>query len=231
VREDGGYSDVEVDRMWRGVLGAVGVAALLTLPAPAFGSGPPAMAVQHESTNGVFGSAEWQTQSQTRSSDVLVNVIRQRHGPPILDLAAVYDQLDRDGSVVDETFIVTDTSTGFQFSSDPTGLASADLAGRVPATICTHLFTTCRPGNVSLAVTWTGGGPITRGATTWRPDVEPGFGSLYLFDEHTSGSSRAAAATGTLNGHTLTAPTLVSATIGTERDGSVFVCLNDGCEN
>jgi hypothetical protein len=189
------------------------------------------MAVQHELTNGVFANAEWQTQDETRSSDVLVNVIRQRHGPSILDLTAAYDQLDPDGTVVDETFIVTDTTKGFQLSSDPTSLSSAALVGRVPVTICTHLFTICRAGTVSLAVTWTGSGAITRGATAWRPDVEPASGSLYLFNEHTSGSSRAAVATGTLNGHTLTLPSLASATIGTEHDGSIFVCLNDGCEN
>jgi hypothetical protein len=204
---------------------------LLTLPTAARANGPPTIAVQHDLTNGLFAGAEWQTQNQTRSSDVVVNVIRQRHGPSILDLTAAYDQLAPDGSVVDETFIVTDTTRGFQLSSDPTGLSSAALVGRVPVTICTHLFAICGPGAVSLAVTWSGGGPITRGATSWRPDVEPASGSLYLFNEHTSGSSRAAVATGTLNGHPLTASSLASATIGTERDGSIFVCLNDGCEN
>jgi hypothetical protein len=217
--------------MWRGMFGVVGVAALLMLPTPASASGRPTMAVQHELTNGGFAGAEWQAQNQTHSSDVVVNVVRQRQGPSLLDLTAVYDKLAPDGSVVDETFIVTETTKGFQFSSDPTGLSSAALAGRVPVTVCTHFFATCRLGTVSLAVTWTGGGAITRGATAWRPDVEPGSGSLYLFDEHTSGSSRAAVATGRLDGQTLTAPTLASATIGTERGGSIFVCLNDGCEN
>jgi hypothetical protein len=217
--------------MWRSVLGGLGVAALLTQPAAASATGRPTMAVQHELINGVFAGAEWQAQNRSRSSDVLVNVVRQRHGPPLLDLAATYDELDADGSVVDEKFIVTDTTQGFKFSTDPTGLSSAVLAGHVPVTICTHLSATCRPGTVSLAVTWTGAGAITRGDTAWRPDVEPAPGSLYLFDEHTSGSSRAAVATGTLDGHSLTAPSLASAAIGTERDGSIFVCLNDGCEN
>jgi hypothetical protein len=217
--------------MWQRIVGVAGAALLLVLPAAASASGPPTIAVQHQLTNGVFASAEWQTQSQTRSSDVLVNVIRQRRGPSVLDLAATYDELDSNGNIVDEMFVVTDTTEGFQLSGDPTGLDSARLAGRVPATICTHLFATCRPGTVSVAVTWTGTGPVTRGATAWRPDVEPASGSLYLFNEHLSGSIRAAGATGTLNGRALTAPALTSATIGTERDGSIFVCLNDGCED
>ena len=217
--------------MGRSVFGAVGAAALLTLPTSALASGPPTMAVQHELTNGVFATAEWQTQTPIRSSDVLVNVVRQRHGPSVLDLTAAFDQLDSNGSVVDETFLVTDTTKGFQLSSDPTGLSSAALVGRVPLTICTHLFTICRPGTVSLAVTWTVSGVITRGATAWRPDVEAASGSLYLFNEHMSGASRPAVATGTLNGHTLTLPSLASATIGTEHGGSILVCLNDGCEN
>lgn len=213
------------------LIAALGALALLMLPAGARASGKPEMAVQHELTNGVFASAEWQRQTPTSSSDILVNVLRQHHGPSILDLAAVYDTLDATGVVIDETFIVTDTTTGFRLSTDPTGLGSAALIGRVPVTICTHLFATCRPGTASLAVTWTGTGSVTRGATSWRPDVEPAAGSLYLFNERTSGSSRQAVATGTLNGHRLSATSLASATIGTVRDGSIFVCLNDGCEN
>jgi hypothetical protein len=217
--------------MWRIIGGVAGVALFLTLPTSALASGPPTIAVQHALTNGVFASAEWQTQSQTRSSDVLVNVIRQRHGPSVLDVAATYDLLDSNGNVVDETFIVTDTTAGFQLSDDPAGLNSAALTGAVPVTICTHLFASCRPATASIAITWTGNGPVTRGATAWRPDVEPASGSLYLFNEHLSGSTRAAGASGTLNGRTLTAPSLTSATIGTEQGGSIFVCLNDGCQN
>jgi hypothetical protein len=217
--------------MWQRIVGMAGLALSLALPAAAFANGPPTIAVQRQLTNGVFATAEWQTHRETRSSDVVVNVIRQRRGPSVLDLAATYDQLDSNGNVVDETFIVTDTSEGFQLSGDPTGLDSARLVGRVPATICTHLFATCRPGTVSVAVGWTGNGPITRGAIAWRPDVGPASGSLYLFNEHLSGSVRAAGATGALNGRALTAPALTSATIGIERDGSIFVCLNDGCEN
>jgi hypothetical protein len=101
----------------------------------------------------------------------------------------------------------------------------------VPVTTCTHFFMIYRKGSLTLAVTWAGGGPITHGATAWRPDVEPASGSLYLLNEHSSGSSRAAVATGTLNGLGLPVQSLASATIGTEHAGSIFVCLNDGCEN
>lgn len=213
-----------------GVIGVVGALALVMTPG-ALASGEPEMSVQHDLTNGVFATAEWQWQTPTRSSDVVVSVVRQRHGPSILDLSAVYDTLGADGGVSDETFIVADATTGFQVSTDPTGLGSTALVGRVPVTICTHFFVTCRPGTASLDVTWTGTGLITRGATGWRPDVEPAAGSLYLFNERTSGSSRQAVAAGMLNGHTLLARRLASAGIGTVRDGTIFVCLNDGCEN
>ena len=217
--------------MRRTLILVVGLTALLVLPARALAGGPPTMAVQHTLTNGVFARAEWYTQTTTRFSDVAVNVVRQRHGSSVLDLAADYQTLDSNGLAIDETFIVSDTTTGFTLTSDPTGLGQATLVGRVPVTICTHLFVTCNPGTASVTVRWTGSGPITRGAITGRPDVEPGSGALYLFDEHLSGSSRTAVATGTLNSHPLTTPSLASATIGTVRDGTIFVCLNDGCEN
>lgn len=214
-----------------GVIGAAGVLALLVMAPGALAGGQPEMSVQHDLTNGVFATAEWQRQTATHLSDVAVSVVRQRHGLSVLDLSAVYDTLDANGEVSDETFIVADTTTGFQVSTDPTGLGSAALAGRVPVTICTHFSVTCRPATASLTVTWTGVGLVTRGATAWRPDVEPEAASLYLLNEQTSGSSRQAVAAGMLNGHSLSAGSVASASIGTVRDGTIFVCLNGGCEN
>lgn len=214
------------------LIAAIGITAALTPTAAATAGGRPFLAVQHTLTNGVFATAEWQTQTQSRSSDVAVSVVQPRQGAPILDVSGVYDRLDPHGVTTGQTLIVTDTSRGFRFGRDHTGLGWATLTGRVAVTICRYPAGACVPATASISVTWTGEGPVTRGAVTGlTAPAQAGHGSLYLFDEHLSGSGRAATSAGALAGHALDAATLSSAAIGTVHSGSIFVCLNDGCEN
>jgi hypothetical protein len=218
--------------MRRSAVVVVALTVLGALPDSALAVGHSEMAVQHTLTNGVFANAEWYSNTPTRYSDVVVGVVRPRHGASMLDLTAYYQTFDSNGVLIEDTFIVTDTTTGFHFTSNPTGLGTATLVGHVPVTICTDYFSVCNPGTASLTVTWTGSGPIVRGADAGPPGVQPPPRSgLVLFNEHVSGSSQTAAATGTLNTNPLTALNLYSAAIGAVRDGSIFVCFDAGCEN
>jgi hypothetical protein len=75
----------------------------------------------------------------------------------------------------------------------------------------------CTNTTVDLDVTWTGEGPISRDAQT-----SPRQGDVIIEDAHFVGQSRAATATGELDGRRLGAANF--ALFGTARSGEVFVC-------
>jgi hypothetical protein len=118
---------------------------------------------------------------------------------------------------------------GFSFAIDQARLASASVSAlALPATTCTldANFTpvSCSTTTIGVDVSWTGQGPISRLVSNDHFDTN-GFS----VNDHFNGTSRDAAATGTIAGFTLNAANVETADLGTTKTGTISVCIGKSC--
>jgi hypothetical protein len=103
-------------------------------------------------------------------------------------------------------------------------VSGQDLA----ATTCSYdaagVLVGCTATTVDVEATWTGEGPVSRSTSTAHFHGDD-FTSVY----HDRGSIRQATATGMVDGLQLPAASLVDAHIGKDTNGSVEICVGDGC--
>jgi hypothetical protein len=208
--------------------------ALLALAVTAFTvlalAGPASAAsgqVTRSSFHGTFATADWFTSSATSSTDTFVNASKSRQGSELFvdQFTANYDA---NGNFTGATDTSADVTSGFSFAIQPS-LASASLSGSgLPATTCTFdanfNLIGCSPTTIDVTATWTGHGPISRAVFNdhFKSD---GFSE----NDHFNGTDRAATATGTIGGLTLSTSELQFADLGTANSGTITVCIGTSC--
>jgi hypothetical protein len=101
----------------------------------------------------------------------------------------------------------------------------------LPAEGCN--FDGCSPTTVSVSVTWTGQGALTRGAVNVNAvTTRPEGNFLYHQIEHFAGASRTASASGTIGAESYSpADALGTPMLGNMQTGYLFMCLDGGCED
>jgi hypothetical protein len=185
-------------------------------------------------TSGTRAEAFWFTKTKTSFTGTTAIVVKTKQGTELI--ASMFQ-----GKLVNGQFVGgTDTSlrgpggtnfvtTGFSFAINAPKLTSASVRGSgLPARQCTVDAdgnpTSCRRITISVNVTWTGHGALTRSVSNARTKTA-GF-SLH---SHFAGTTRAATATGTIAGHTLTAKQLEFADLGIIKSGEMTRCIGSAC--
>ena len=208
--------------------------ALLALAVTAFTvlalAGPASAAsgqVTRSSFHGTFATADWFTSSATSSTDTFVNASKSQQGSELFvdQFTANYDA---NGNFTGATDTSADVTSGFSFTI-ARSLAGASLSGSsLPAMTCTFdanfNLIGCSATTIDVTATWTGQGPVSRGVFNdhFKSD---GFSVT----DHFNGTDRAATATGTFNGNTLSASDLQFADLGTANSGTTTVCTGTSC--
>jgi hypothetical protein len=177
--------------------------------------------------HGTFAEAFWFTSSATSSTDTFVNVSKSMQGSELF-ADQFTANFDANGNFTGATDTSADVTSGFSFAIKQS-LASASLSGSgLPATTCTFdanfNLIGCSATTIDVNVTWTGQGPITRSVFNdhFKSD---GFSA----NDHFNGTDRAATATGTMGGLTLTASELQFADLGTANSGTITICIGTSC--
>ena len=213
------------DAMRRALTGlAVAVLAVLALAGPA--SAAPAQVTTFR-FSGTFAHAFWHIRSATAITDSFVVASTSNQGSA-LGVEQTIQNLDANGSVTGITDTLANVTSGFSFTLRPP-LASASVsAPGLPATTCTFdasfNLIGCTDTTIDATATWTGQGPITRGVSRFHFKSDG-----LIVTEHFRATGRAATATGTVAGLTLTAGDLEIGELGTTDQGMVAVCLGNSC--
>ena len=209
--------------------------ALISLAAAAFTvlalAGPAGAAsgqVTHFNFSGKFAEADWSSSSATRTTETLFQVVSNRGGSPSLFVERFSSTSDANGNLTGFIDTTADTNNGVSFAL-PQSLASASLSAfGVPAQTCTFDANFnqigCEATTINVTAAWTGQGPISRGVSTSHVKTD-GFSVT----THDNGTFRDASATGTFNGTTFSASQLNFADFGTDKSGSVTVCVGGSC--
>jgi hypothetical protein len=211
--------------MRRALIGlAVTTLTVLALAGPA--SAAPGQVTQFR-FHGTFAEALWSTSSATSSTDTFVNVSKSMQGSELF-VDQFTANFDANGNFTGATDTSADVTSGFSFAIQQS-LASASLSGSgLPATTCTFdanfNLIGCSATTIDVNVAWTGQGPISRAVFNdhFKSD---GFSE----NDHFNGTDRAATATGTVGGLTLSASELQFADLGTANSGTVTVCIGTSC--
>jgi hypothetical protein len=170
----------------------------------------------------------WTTSTATSSTSTSVNAFTTQQSPE-LSVVQFIDNLAADGSFTGATEISADVTSGFSFAIDKAQLTNGSLsASGLPAIACTYdanfNLIGCTFTTISASVTWTGQGPITRSGSNFH--FKSGMFSQTI---HSTGTDRAAAATGTVGAFTLGASQLSSADLGIANSGTTTVCIGNSC--
>lgn len=208
---------------------AVTTLTLLALAVPASAA---SNQVTHFRFRGTFAEAAWSSRSATSFTDTSVFVSKTRQGSELF-VDKFRGRLKNGQFAGGTDTILRGTrgrpflTSGFTFVINAPKLASASVSGsRLPAKRCTFDAngnqTGCNRTTISLNVRWTGHGPITRSVSNFHMKTD-GFS----ISSHSTGTSRAATATGTVAGLTLTAKQLAFADLGTTKSGDIKRCI--GC--
>lgn len=177
--------------------------------------------------HGMFAAAIWVTSSATSVTVTDINVSKSNQGSELF-VDQFTENLDANGNVTGATDTSADVTSGFSFTiSQP--LASASTSGSgLPATTCTFdanfNLIGCSPTTIDVAAAWTGQGPTLRFVFNQHFKID-GFSEI----DHHNGTDRAATATGSIGGLTLTASELVFADLGTAHSGQITVCIGGSC--
>ena len=212
--------------MRRALIGlAVTTATALALAGPA--SAAPGQVTTFR-FHGTFADAFWSTSSATSFTDTTVSVSTSKQGSELF-VDQFTGNLDANGNFTGGTDTSADVTTGFSFAIDKGTLTSASTSGSgLPATTCTvdanGNVISCSPTTIDVTVTWTGQGPITR-AVVNDHFKSNGFSET----DHFNGTDRAATATGTVAGSTLSASELQFADLGFTNSGTITRCIGTGC--
>jgi hypothetical protein len=212
--------------MRRALIGLAGTAfAVLALAGPA--SAAPGQVTQVR-FNGTFAEVFWSTSSATSFTNFEVNVSTSKQGSELY-VDHFTGNLNAMGNFTGGTDTFADVATGFSFAIDKTHLTSASTSGSgLPAMTCSVDVSGnesgCSATTMDVTVTWTGQGPITRAVLNQRFKS-----SGFSVTDHSSGTDRAAAATGTVAGSTLGASELVFADLGFTNSGTITRCIGLSC--
>jgi hypothetical protein len=184
--------------------------------------------VMRFSFHGAFADALWQTSSATSFTDTFVNVSKSLQGSELF-VDQFTANFDANGNFTGATDTSADVTSGFSFAIDKALLRSASVSGSgLSAMTCTFDanfdLIGCSATTIDVTATWTGQGPISRGVFNdhFKSD---GFSAT----DHFNGTDRAATATGTFNGNTLSASDLQFANLGTANAGTTIVCIGTSC--
>ena len=188
--------------------------------------------VSHFRFHGTFAEAAWSRSSATRFTETSVLVTKTKNGSELF--VDVFRGKLRDGEFAggtDTTLRGTGRApfltTGFSFAINAPKLTSASLKGSaLPARKCTidatGNQTGCTRTTIDVNVRWTGHGPITRTVSNFHMKT-----AGFSLSSHSTGTSRAAAATGTVAGLSLTRRQLAFADLGMTKSGEIKRCI--GC--
>jgi hypothetical protein len=207
--------------MRRALLGLVVTAfTVLALAGPASASSGQ---VTQFRFHGPFAEAFWFASSATSFTATTVNVSGSE-----LFVDQFTGNLDANGNLTGGTDTVADVGSGFSFAIQKS-LASASTSGSgLPATTCTVDANgnpiSCNATTIDVNATWTGQGPISRPVFNHHFKVN-GFSLI----DHFNGTDRAATATGTVGGLTLSASDLQFADLGTANSVTITICKGTGC--
>ena len=184
--------------------------------------------------HGTFAEAFWSISTKTSFTGTSVSVVKTRQGSQLF--ADVFQGKVKNGQFLGGT----DTSlrgpggknfltSGFAFAISVPKLADASVSGSgLPARTCTidanGNQTGCKRTTLSLNVTWTGHGPITRTVSNFHMKT-----AGFSMSSHSSGTDRAATATGTVAGRTLTAKQQQFADLGTAKSADIKRCIGNAC--
>jgi len=135
---------------------------------------------------------------------------------------------DANGNFTGGTDTSADVTSGFSFVTSKS-LTSASTSGSgLPATTCTvdanFNLIDCHATTIDVNTSWTGQGTISRGVAN---DHFKSAG--FSVNDHFNGTDRAATATGTVGGLTLSASELQFADLGTTNSGTITVCIGNSC--
>ena len=183
---------------------------------------------------GTFAEAFWSTSTKTSFIATSVNAVKTKQGHELF--ADVFQGRLKNGQFLGGT----DTSlrgpggknfvtSGFAFAISVPKLADASVSGSgLPARTCTidanGNRTGCKRTTLSLNVSWTGHGPITRSVFNFHMKT-----AGFSMSSHSTGTDRAATAAGTVAGRTLTAKQLEFADLGTAKSADIKRCIGNAC--
>jgi len=184
--------------------------------------------VMRFSFHGTFGDAFWFTSSATSFTATSVNVSQSRQGSELF-VDQFTSNPDKGGNFTGGTDTFADVTSGFSFAIDKVKLTSASTSGSgLPATTCTvdamGNQISCSPTTIDVTVVWTGQGSIIHSVFNDHFKTA-GFSE----NDHFNGTDRAAAATGTVAGSTLSASELQFADLGFANSGTITRCIGTGC--
>lgn len=212
--------------MRRALIGlAVTTLTVLAFAAPASAA---AGQVTRFSFHGSFADAAWSTGSATSFTDTSVTVSQSKQGSELF-VDQFSGNADANGNFTGGTDTSADVTSGFSFVIQKSQLTSASTSGSgLPATTCTvdanFNFIDCHATTIDVSGTWTGQGPISRSVAN---DHFKSNG--FSVKDHFNGTDRAATATGTIGGLTLSASELQFADLGATNSGTTTVCIGLSC--
>jgi hypothetical protein len=178
--------------------------------------------------HGTFANALWFTSSATSFTATSVNVSTSMQGSELF-VDQFSGNVDANGNFTGGTDTSADVTSGFLFAIQKSQLTSAGTSGSgLPATTCTIDATgnpvSCTATTIAVNAAWTGQGPISRSVSNDHFKTN-GFSE----NDHFNGTDRAATATGTVGGLTLSTSALQFADLGTANSGTITVCKGTGC--
>jgi hypothetical protein len=178
--------------------------------------------------HGTFADAFWFTSSATSFTATSVNVSTSMRGSELI-VDQLIGNLDANGNFAGGTDTSADVTSGFLFTIQKSQLASAEASGSgLPAETCTIDANgnpvSCTATTIDVNANWTGQGPISRSVSD-RHFKTNGFSE----NDHFNGTDRAATATGTIGGLTLSASDLQFADLGSANSGTITLCKGTGC--
>jgi hypothetical protein len=216
------------DEMRRALIGlAVAAFTVLAFAGPASAAPGQVKQVTHLKFSGTFADAGWYISSATSSTSTYVNVSQSTQGTE-LSVDQYTQNLDANGNFTGATDTFADVTSGFSLTIEKS-LGSASTSGSgLPATTCTYDANYnqigCSDTTIDVNASWTGQGPITRGVFNQHFKTV-GFSE----NDHFGGTNRAATATGTVGGLTLSAADLQFADLGTTKSGTTTICIGSSC--
>ncbi len=214
-------------------LAALAVTALtvLLMAAPASAASGQ---VTHFRFRGIFAEATWESSTSKGFTDTSVDAVKTKQGFELY--VDVFTGRLKNGQFAGGTDISLRgpggknfLTKGFSFTISVPKLSSASVSGSgLPARRCTvdanGNRTGCQRTTISLNVGWAGHGPITRSVYNFRMKT-----AGFSMSSHSSGTDRAATATGTVAGRTLTAKQQVFADLGTAKSADIKRCIGNAC--
>jgi hypothetical protein len=183
----------------------------------------------HVRFNGTFAEAAWETSTASTITDTYINPSRTSNGQLQLFVDQFTQTVDQSGAFQGATDTSALVTSGFAFTIDSGKFNTASVSGtNIPAQTCTYdanfNLIGCTDTTIDASTNWTGQGPVTQSVTSDHFHTH-GFTE----NDHFSGKSRGATATGTIGGLTLGSGDLAFADLGTTHSGSVVICVGATC--